>query len=52
MTFQIPPNIFLPTDCLMKIKVSQAQVFGIWFVFKEAPVHKKGVQRSAQPRHE
>ena len=34
MTYrQIPPDIFLPTDCPMKIKVSKAQ--SNWFVFKE-----------------
>ena len=48
MTYrQIPANVFLPTDCPMKIKVGQAQ--SNWFVFKEAPVYKRGVLRSAQP---
>ena len=51
MTYrQIPPNIFLPTDCPMKIKVSQAQ--SNWFVFKEAPLYKSGVGRCAQPQYE
>ena len=52
MTYrQIPPNnIFLPTDCPMKIKVSQAQ--SNWLVFKEALPYKSGVHRSAQPRYE
>ena len=46
MTYrQIPPNIFLPTDCPMKIKVSQAQ--SNWFVFYES-----GVGRCAQPQYE
>ena len=31
----------------MKIKVSQAQ--NDWFVFKEKPVYKRGVRRSAHP---
>ena len=34
---QTPPNIFLPTDCPMKIKVSPAQSNG--FVFNEAPTY-------------
>ena len=51
MTYrQIPRNIFLPTDCPTKIKVSQAQ--SNWFVFKEAAAYKRGVRRSAQPRYE
>ena len=47
---QIPPNIFLPTDCPIQIKVSQAQ--SNWFPFKEAPAYKRGVRRSAQPQYE
>ena len=34
----------------MKITVSQAQKNG--FVFKETPVYKRGVRRSAHPRYE
>ena len=33
----------------MKIKVSQAQ--NNWFVFKETPVYKIGVRKSAHPRY-
>ena len=51
MTYsQIPPNIFLPTDGPVKIRVCKAQ--NNWFIFKEAPAYKKGVPRSAQPRYE
>ena len=51
MTYrQIPPNIFLPTDCPMKIKVSQAQ--SNWFVSKEVPAYKREVRRSVQPQYE
>ena len=37
---QIPLNIFLLTNCSMKIKVSQAQ--SNWFVFKKTVNFKKG----------
>ena len=44
---QIPPNIFLPTDCPTKIKVSQAQTN--WFLFKEALAYKRRVRRLHNP---
>ena len=42
--------MFLPTNCPMKTKVSQAQ--SNWFVLKEAPAYKRVLGRSAQPRYE
>ena len=42
--------IFFTQDCPMKIKISQAQ--NNWFVFKETPVYKRVVRRSARPRCE
>ena len=47
---QTSPNIYLLTNCPIKIKVSQAQ--DNWFILKEASTYKRGVHRSAHPRYE
>ena len=43
-------QIFFIEDCPMKIKESQAQ--NNWLLFKETPIYKRVVRRSARPQHE